>query len=253
MRELDEAYDGTGKAVHSPNNDSEIRANINILQKTVFMRIAVLAVLFIVSTILCITENNDTSFMSSIISAIGNRGYSLVHLILGAAAIGVSFPTVANGIKYLCINRADSDSMAAVPVVAATLGAAVTAILPQSIERNEAHMFVPVAIFILLMNALGKQLILRRAVNSFSVISGRETRFFRPTALPAFCAWGSRSLPQISRSAMPLCTSASVVCSTVTPSMPRFFSAFLQFISIMKEDPRPDPQKQTIFLMFSIV
>lgn len=177
MRELDEAYDGTGKAVHIPNNDSEIRANINILQKTVFMRIAVLAVLFIVSTILCITENNDTSFMSSIISAIGNRGYSLVHLILGAAAIGVSFPTVANGIKYLCINRADSDSMAAVPVVAATLGAAVTAILPQSIERNEAHIFVPVAIFILLMNALGKQLILRRAVNSFSVISGKYEHY----------------------------------------------------------------------------
>ncbi|MBQ8724161.1 MAG: hypothetical protein IJY74_00640 [Oscillospiraceae bacterium] len=177
MRELDEAYDGTGAAVHIPNNDSEIRANINILQKTVFIRIAVLAVLFIISTVLCITENNDGGMTSMIVSAIGNRGYSIIHLLLGAAAIGVSFPTVANGIKYLCINRADSDSMAAVPVVITTLGAAVTAILPESMERGEAHMFVPVAIFILLMNAVGKQLIIRRAMNSFSVISGKYDQY----------------------------------------------------------------------------
>ena len=156
---------------------NQIRANINILQKTVFARIAVLAVLFIISTILCITENNDTSFMSSVISAIGNRGYSFIHLILGAAAVGVSFPTVANGIKYLCINRADSDSMAAVPIVIATLGAGIMTLLPESLDRGEAHIFVSVAIFILLMNALGKQLIIRRAVNSFSVISGKYEQY----------------------------------------------------------------------------
>lgn len=178
MRELEnnDSESDESSTVHILNNDSEIRANINILNKTVSFRTLTLSILFIISAIFCILEGSDGAYRA-ITTGIGFHGYSLLHLILGMAAIMISFPTVANGLKYLCLNRADSDSMAAMPIIVSTLGAAVTTIMPDSIKNKEAHIFVPVAIFILLMNAVGKQMIIRRAVKNFSVISGKYEQY----------------------------------------------------------------------------
>ena len=177
MREQEASEDGSAPTVHIPNNDSEIRANINILRKTVSFRTISLLVLFIIGVLLALVEGSQNDVHKGIVSVLGAAGGSAVHLVLGMAAIMVAFPTVANGLRYLCVKRADSDSMAAAPITAAVLGAAVSTILPESVERGEAHLFVPVAIFILLMNAIGKQLIIRRAVNNFSVISGQYQQY----------------------------------------------------------------------------
>lgn len=178
MRELEnnDSESDENSTIHILNNDSEIRANINILNKTVSFRTLTLSVLFIISAVFCILEGSDSAY-KAITTAIGFHGYSVIHLILGMAAIMISFPTVVNGVRYLCLNRADSDSMAAMPIIVSTLGAAFSAIMPGSLESKESHIFVPVAIFILLMNAIGKQLIIRRAVKNFSVISGKYEQY----------------------------------------------------------------------------
>jgi Cu+-exporting ATPase len=156
--------------LHTPNNDSEIRANLRILRQTVLFRTAALAGLFLLGLLLSVAEGAESGLYPMLLSAIGVRGYSLIHLVLGVAAIAVAFPTVANGLRYLFTGKADSDSMAALPIAVATAGAAVLEIFPSSMERGEAHLFVPVGIFILFLNALGKQLIIRRAISNFSVI-----------------------------------------------------------------------------------
>lgn len=170
MREADELMDGEGAAVHIPNNESEIRANINILKKTVWFRSLTLTLLFFAGLLFSLAEGTDSGFYNTLIDAIGLHGYSLLHLILGMAAVLIAFPTVANGLRSLFTNQADSDSMAAAPIAVSTLGAAVLTFFPESMARDEAHLFVPVSIFILLMNAIGKQMILRRAARSFSVL-----------------------------------------------------------------------------------
>lgn len=177
MREQEASEDGSAPTVHIPNNDSEIRANINILRKTVSFRTIALTVLFVIGLLLTFAEGSQNGVHTGIISVLGASGGSAVHLVLGMAAIMAAFPTVANGLRYLCTNRADSDSMAAAPITAAVLGAAMNTILPGSVERGEAHLFVPAAIFILLMNAVGKQLIIKRAMNNFSVISGQYEQY----------------------------------------------------------------------------
>lgn len=176
MRELEDPEVSKSPIVHIPNNDSEIRANINILRKTVSFRTIMLAVLCLIGSVLCILEGISNAY-DSIISVIGYNGYSMIHMIIGMIAIMIAFPTVANGVKYLCINRADSDSMAAMPILIATLSAIVTTVTSSSLAREEAHLFVPVAIFILFMNAVGKQLIIRRAIKNFSVISKKYEQY----------------------------------------------------------------------------
>ncbi len=167
MKELEEAEGQP--TVHIPNNDSEIIANINTLRKSVLIRVGLLSVFFLAGVFLCVLEKIDGAVNGSVLS--------LLNLILGMAAAGVSFPTVANGLKYLVLNRSDSDSMAAAPITISVLGAAVSVLLPESLNRGEAHMFVPVAVFILLMNALGKLLIIKRAIKNFSVISGKYEQY----------------------------------------------------------------------------
>ncbi len=176
MRELEDPEVSKSPVVHIPNNDSEIRANINILRKTVSFRTIMLAVLCLIGSVFCILEGTGSVY-DSIVSAIGYNGYSLIHMFLGMISIMIAFPTVANGIRYLCINRADSDSMAAIPILVATIGAIVTTVSSASLAREEAHLFVPVAIFILFMNAVGKQLIIRRAIKNFSVISKKYEQY----------------------------------------------------------------------------
>lgn len=176
MREADEQENSGSQTVHIQNNDAEIRANINILRKTVSFRTITLAALFILSTVLCITESAAGAY-DAVISIVGSSGYSLIHMLLGMAAVMTAFPTVANGLRYLFTNRADSDSMAAMPIVISTLCAAVSTIASDGIESKEVHLFVPAAIFILFMNALGKQLIIHRAIKNFSVISGKFEQY----------------------------------------------------------------------------
>ncbi|MGN0591877.1 MAG: hypothetical protein ACI4JQ_01370 [Ruminococcus sp.] len=171
MRELEEPEDSDSPAIHIPNNESEIRANIQILRKTVLLRVGLLSVLFLLGLLLSVSEGADSPFYNGLIGIIGLHGYSLLHLMMGMAALLISFPTVANGLRYLFTNKADSDSMAAAPILISTLGAAVMTLFPDSMERGEAHLFVPVSVFILLMNAVGKQLIIRRAISNFSVIT----------------------------------------------------------------------------------
>lgn len=176
MREAEEQEDDGVQTVHIQNNDAEIRANINILRKTVSFRTIVLGVLFLISAVLCIIENAAGAY-DAIVSAIGGSGYSFIHMLLGMAAIMIAFPTVANGVRYLFTNRADSDSMAAMPIVISTLCALVSTIASDGVESSEVHLFVPVSIFILFMNALGKQLIIHRAIKNFSVISGKYEQY----------------------------------------------------------------------------
>lgn len=176
MREAEEQENGAEQNVHIQNNDAEIRANINILRKTVSFRTIALGALFVIGAALSIAESTGGAY-DSLLSAIGGSGYSFIHMLLGMAAIMIAFPAIANGVRYLFINRADSDSMAAMPMVASTLCAVVSTLASEGVESREVHLFVPAAIFILFMNALGKQLIIHRAIKNFSVISGKYEQY----------------------------------------------------------------------------
>ncbi|MGN0630404.1 MAG: hypothetical protein ACI4JN_03665 [Ruminococcus sp.] len=176
MREAEEQENGEEQNVHIQNNDAEIRANINILRKTVSFRTIALGALFVIGAALSIAESTGGAY-DAILSAIGGSGYSFIHMLLGMAAVMIAFPTIANGVRYLFVNRADSDSMAAMPIVVSTLCAVVSTLASDGVESREVHLFVPAAIFILFMNALGKQLIIHRAIKNFSVISGKYEQY----------------------------------------------------------------------------
>jgi Cu+-exporting ATPase len=154
-----------------PNQEAEIRTNINLLRNAVFFRTVVLSVLTAIETFLAIGESNDILLYPALTRLLTVRGYCVIPLLLGLVTLFVSFPTVVNGLRNLLHKEADSDSLAALPLIPCLLTILSVIFVPEPMQTGLVHIFLPVATFILLTNSVGKLFIIRRATRNFSLLT----------------------------------------------------------------------------------
>ena len=154
-----------------PNQEAEIRVNINLLRNAVFFRTVSLAVLTIIGAFLAIGESSYTLLYPALSQLMTVRGYCFLHLILGLLILFITFPTVINGMQKLFHREADSDTIAAMPLIPCLLTVLATIFVPEPMQHNLVHIFLPVSSFILLMNSIGKLFIIRRATRNFALLT----------------------------------------------------------------------------------
>ena len=154
-----------------PNQEAEIRVNINLLRNAVFFRTVSLAVLTIIGAFLAIGESSYTLLYPALSQLMTVRGYCFLHLILGLLILFITFPTVINGMRKLFHREADSDTIAAMPLIPCLLTVLATIFVPEPMQHNLVHIFLPVSSFILLMNSIGKLFIIRRATRNFALLT----------------------------------------------------------------------------------
>ena len=154
-----------------PNQEAEIRVNINLLRNAVFFRTVSLAVLTIIGAFLAIGESSCTFLYPALSQLMTVRGYCFLHLILGLLILFITFPTVINGMRKLFHQEADSDTIAAMPLIPCLLTVLATIFVPEPMQHNLVHIFLPVSSFILLMNSIGKLFIIRRATRNFALLT----------------------------------------------------------------------------------
>ena len=154
-----------------PNQEAEIRVNINLLRNAVFFRTVSLAVLTVIGAFLAIGESSDTLLYPALSQLMTVRGYCFLHLILGLLILFITFPTVINGMRKLFHREADSDTIAAMPLIPCLLTVLATIFVPEPMQHNLVHIFLPVSSFILLMNSIGKLFIIRRATRNFVLLT----------------------------------------------------------------------------------
>ena len=154
-----------------PNQEVEIRVNINLLRNAVFFRTVSLAVLNIIGAFLAIGESSYTLLYPALSQLMTVRGYCFLHLILGLLILFITFPTVINGMRKLFHREADSDTIAAMPLIPCLLTVLATIFVPEPMQHNLVHIFLPVSSFILLMNSIGKLFIIRRATRNFALLT----------------------------------------------------------------------------------
>ena len=153
-----------------PNQEAEIRVNINLLRNAVFFRTVSLAVLTVIGAFLAIGESSYTLLYPALSQLMTVRGYCFLHLILGLLILFITFPTVINGMRKLFHREADSDTIAAMPLIPCLLTVLATIFVPEPMQHNLVHIFLPVSSFILLMNSIGKLFIIRRATRNFALL-----------------------------------------------------------------------------------
>ena len=154
-----------------PNQEAEIRVNINLLRNAVFFRTVSLAVLTVIGAFLAIGESSYTLLYPALSQLMTVRGYCFLHLILGLLILFITFPTVINGMRKLFHREADSDTIAAMPLIPCLLTVLTTIFVPEPMQHNLVHIFLPVSSFILLMNSIGKLFIIRRATRNFALLT----------------------------------------------------------------------------------
>ncbi|MCM1507056.1 MAG: hypothetical protein NC177_07985 [Ruminococcus flavefaciens] len=149
----------------------DVGRDISDLKSIITTRVVILLIVSFFS--LYITLMNQLNFpILDILSKNNPRTYIGVHLITGLIAVISSFAVISNGLKKLLSLKADSDSMTSVTAIVCILSLIPALVNPDYIMTERIYM--PVGILALLTNALGKQLILKRAERNFKIVSKEQ-------------------------------------------------------------------------------
>lgn len=157
-----------------PSDAAKISAQIARLKSNLTVRAAVLLFASVFS--LFITAANDLSLPLAAVfdRTVNPSAYLFTNTILGIISVGFSYSVIVMGIKSLINRRPDSDSVAALNMIAAIIAGLVTLFDPESLKASFFHLYTAAAIIGLLCNTLGKLCVVRRTQRNFEFVSHSE-------------------------------------------------------------------------------
>lgn len=148
----------------------DVGRDIYELKSTISARVFILAMTAFLSLFMTVCNQFGLPILD-ILSTSNIRTYLTVHLILGIIAVCSSFAVITKGLKKLFTLRADGDSMTAVTALSCLIAIIPAFLSPQLVESENIHIYMPVGILALLINAVGKLLIISRAARNFKFVS----------------------------------------------------------------------------------
>lgn len=148
----------------------DVGRDIYELKNTISMRVFILVLTAFLSVF--VTVGNQFSLPMPTLVEKSNTGFYLAfHLILGLISVFSSVAVLTKGLKKFFSFKADSDSMTAVTVLSCLAALIPAFARPELVQTNSIHIYMPVGIMALLINSVGKLLIIRRAARNFKFIS----------------------------------------------------------------------------------
>lgn len=148
----------------------DVGRDIYELKSIIGVRVLILALTAFMS--LHITLSNQFGWpILDFLSKSNTKSYLIAHLVLGLIAVFSSSSVIAKGIKKLLSFKADSDSMTAVTAFSCLAAIIPALISPELAAADMIHIYMPVGILALLVNAVGKLLIINRAARNFNFVS----------------------------------------------------------------------------------
>lgn len=154
-----------------------IHKSITQLKSTLMIRFAFLLVTLLVSGYIVIANEQGLPIMKILSRAKSPISYLFVVTIIGLLAAFSSYTVIASGLKNLFTLKADSDSLSAIAIMSSLISS--TAMLSNTdlLQRQKLHIYIPVAIGVLLFNTIGKLLIVNRTLRNFNFVSGEGDKF----------------------------------------------------------------------------
>ena len=156
----------------------EMAGSISSLKASLVVRLCVLLVTSIVSAYIAVA--NDIGLpLISLLSKSENQGmpYLFVNVILGLAACFVSYTVLVVGLKKLFTLKADSDSLAAVSALL-SIGSGIALLTDtELVQLSTVNVYISVSIIGLLINTIGKLLIVTRTERNFRYVSGGYSKY----------------------------------------------------------------------------
>ena len=156
----------------------DMAGSISSLKASLVVRLCVLLIASVVSSYIAIA--NDLGLpLVGILSKAENQGmpYLFVNVVIGLASCFVSYTVLAVGLKKLFTLKADGDSLAAVAALL-SIGAGIALLTDtELVQLSIANVYISAAVIGLLINTLGKLLIVTRTERNFEYVSGGYSKY----------------------------------------------------------------------------
>ena len=148
----------------------DVGRDIFELRSTINVRVFILMMTAFLSIFITVANQFGLPLIG-ILEKSNTRPYITTHLLLGAVSVLSSSAVISKGIKKLLTLRADTDSMTALTALSCLIAVAAAFMRPDMVADNKVQIYMPVGIIALLINAIGKLLIIRRAARNFKFVS----------------------------------------------------------------------------------
>ncbi len=155
---------------NSPKDATVILEDLYNLKKGLSVKLTIQIIAALLSFYLCASSLYKLPVPASLDLAASPHKFAFALFIISAIVFFTSFSVISSGIKNIIRRKADCDSLVAVSMLFCTIAAAVSAESSIMLQRNSIYIFTPVAITGLLLNTIGKHLIVNRAINNFDAV-----------------------------------------------------------------------------------
>ena len=146
----------------------EIRSDIATNLRQVFVKNIILGVVAVLSVLLAIIAQLTPLFSSM---RIGWLIYAIISFIMFTIAAVTSRMAIVNGLMPLRYLKANSDTAAAVASFAVAIQSITAIFTPDVYVNGTLHIYVPIAVIALLLNHIGKLLMIIRAHENFRFLT----------------------------------------------------------------------------------
>ena len=116
-------------------------------------------------------------FLQQVSGEITAGAYIALNLIFLLLSVGFCYQMIWNGLKALFRFRANSDSGVALAAAAAVLQSIYACFVSDSVMSGSLHLYSVLASGALLLNSVGKLMMIRRIWLNFRFVSSRETKY----------------------------------------------------------------------------
>lgn len=168
--------ESTIKDYDSFEDAKEIKSSITELKASLSFRSVVLSVLFVFSAFISLGETIGLP-APELLTPKHPAVFAGVQLIVVLLSMIVSLDTVKSGLAKLVKFRADTDSLAAFGAAASAAASIACIVSPAQVATGKIHIYAPIAILSMLINAFGKRLILKRAELNFDFASKERNKY----------------------------------------------------------------------------
>jgi len=161
---------------NSPEDASLIIDDLYDLKKNLSIKFLIELIAFIVSLYLTGSAINNIHLPLSVDPVKFPQFFGIAMFITAVAVIVTSFSVITSGFKNIIKKKPDCDSLAAVSMTFSALAAALSVLSPSLVSNKQIFIFTPVAIAAFMVNTLGKQLIVNRAVKNFKILASSQDK-----------------------------------------------------------------------------
>ncbi len=152
----------------------DMAKSISSLKSSLVVRMCALVITSLLSAYITIATDMGLSLIPILTQA---TSYVFANVILGLIACFVSYTVISVGLKKLFTMKADSDSLAAMSMIFSLVSGVALLADAQVVEMKLANVYISVSILGLLVNTIGKLLIVTRTERNFRYISGGYSKY----------------------------------------------------------------------------